>query len=363
MGTEFDVPKTMRAAVLHGAEDVRFEEVPVPATGPGEILARVEAASMDFTDRKVFLRGRHPMIEVPGLFGHEWAGTIVRLGAGVRAPWRPGMRVVAANSAPCGADDAAGLCRLCRLGRQSMCERILYNNGAFAPFIRVPERIVRANLHPISDGVPFEEAALAEPVACAIHGARRMPVAPGSVVAIVGAGPMGLILLAALRREWGDRIRVISLDHHDDRLAVAKELGAFAALNTSRQDAARMVRALLAPGEAIDVAIEAVGTLEAHRDALGLLGRGGTLVSFGGVTPGESLAVDIGRMHYEEIGILPTYHHTPRDFAAAVEAIARREIPVGRLITTRLLLEALPEALRMVGEKATLKIVLTPGGS
>ena len=93
--------RTMVAAVLYGAEDVRLEEVPIPQLGLEDLLARVEAASPDFTDRKVYLRGSHPMIEIPGLFGHEWAGVVVARGEQADARWQPGMRVVAANSAPC----------------------------------------------------------------------------------------------------------------------------------------------------------------------------------------------------------------------------------------------------------------------
>ncbi|MGH7428781.1 MAG: alcohol dehydrogenase catalytic domain-containing protein, partial [Candidatus Methylomirabilaceae bacterium] len=116
----------MRAAVLHGPMDVRMEEVPIPQPGPEDLVARVEAASIDSTDRKVYVRGRHPMIEIPGLFGHEWAGIVAAAGERVGPRWRPGMRVVGANSAPCIEPDAATRCRPCQKGQQSMCERLLY---------------------------------------------------------------------------------------------------------------------------------------------------------------------------------------------------------------------------------------------
>jgi len=351
--------ETMLAAVLHGAKDVRMEEVPIPHVGPEDLLARVEAASVDFTDRKVYLRGRHPMIEIPGLFGHEWAGVVVAAGERASPTWRLGMRVVAANSAPCVEPDPAARCRPCQRDRQNMCERLLYNNGAFAPFIRVPGRIVSVNLHELPPETPFEEAALAEPLACVMHATRRVRLCEGDTVAIVGAGPIGLLFVSSLRGQYGRTISILSLDHHDDRLAMARAIGADAALDTSGgQIRARMKQALGV--ERADVAIEAVGSVQAHQEAFDLLGRGGTLVAFGGLAQGAVFPLDLHRVHYEEVQIVPIYHHTPRDFARAVRAIVRREIPLDRLITARLPLKELPRALDMVRERTTLRTVLLP---
>lgn len=353
--------RTMMAAVLHGPEDVRLEEVPIPRIGPKDLLARVEAASIDFTDRKVYLRGSHPMITVPGLFGHEWAGVVVARGEQANGRWQPGMRVVAANSAPCTDSDPAARCRACRRAYQGMCERLLYNNGAFAPYIRIPERIAEVNLYELPTQVPFEEAALAEPLACVMHAVRRVPIADDARVVIVGAGPIGLLFIAVLRHRYGPSIRLLSTDHHDDRLNLAKSVGADAALNTAGGQKLASVRAALGDEKA-DVVIEAVGSAQAHQEAFELIGRGGTLVPFGGVPKGTILPLDLHRLHYEEIRIVPIYHHTPADFAGAVQAIICREIPVGRLITARLPLKKLSRALEMVQERTTLRTILFPWG-
>lgn len=349
----------MLAAVLYGPRDVRIEEVDVPRIGPGEILAKVEAASVDFTDWKVFLRGRHPMITIPGLFGHEWAGTIVEVGEAVSGRWQPGMRVVAANSAPClptasaqgWPSDGGPPCQACRRDRQNMCERLLYVNGAFASYIRLPSRIVQANLYELAPEIPFEEAALSEPLACVVHAVRRILIHPGDTVAVIGCGPIGLLFIAFLKSQYGGRIQILALDHHEDRLERAREFGADFTLDPRRAGP---------PLGRVNVAIEAVGTVRAHEEALGLLGRGGVLVSFGGIAPGTRMSVDIGRMHYEELQILPIYHHTPANFARAVELIARREIPVGRLITARLPLHELPKALEMVAKRKGLRTIIDP---
>jgi L-iditol 2-dehydrogenase len=349
----------MRAAVLHGAEDVRLEDVPVPVPGPGEVVARVDVASVDFTDYKVFRRGQHPMIRIPGLFGHEWAGTIAAVGPEAEARWRPGQRVVAANSVPCDVESGPA-CRQCRRGRQSLCEAIQYNNGAFAPYILVPARLARGNMHEVPAGVPLERMVFTEPYACVLHAVRRVPVASSDIAVILGAGPMGLFMVNALRGQHGSNLTIVAMDRLEGRLAVARAMGATHALNTSDRPSAEALRGVI--GRAVaDVVIEVIGSVETHREALHLVGRGGTLVSFGGVAPGQTLPVDLGHLHYEEIGILPIYHHTPRDIAAAVQQLAAGEVPVERLITGRLPLSRLADALQMVADKATLRTLLLPG--
>jgi L-iditol 2-dehydrogenase len=352
------MPRRMRAAVLYGAEDVRMEEVPIPRPGPGEVLARVEAASVDFTDRKVFLRGHHPMITVPGLFGHEWTGTIAEVGAGAEDLWRPGQRVAAANSVPCLPDEGP-VCRQCSRGRPSMCENIQYVNGAFAPYILLPARLVKVNLHPVAAAVPLERMVFTEPYACVLHAVRRIPVHPGETIVVLGVGPMGLFLLNALRRRHGPEQILVALDRLDERLRVARCMGASHALNTGGRDAREALRAATGRPDA-DVVVEVIGTLETHQEALRLVGRGGTLVSFGGVAPGQMLPLDIGRLHYEEIAIQPIYHHTPTDVAAAVRQLAAGCVPVEHLITARLPLSELRTALQLVADRKALRTILLP---
>src|SRR5437868_2616525 len=154
----------MRAAVLYGKEDVRLESIPVPAIGPGELLVRVRTALTCGTDVKVFRRGYHAkMINPPALFGHEMAGDIVAVGEGV-ANFRVGGRVVAANSAPC------DQCFFCRRNQSNLCQDLLFNNGAYAEFIRLPQRIVEKNTYPIPNHLDYKDAALTEPLACVLRG-------------------------------------------------------------------------------------------------------------------------------------------------------------------------------------------------
>ncbi len=179
----------MNAAVLHGREDVRIERVPVPEAAPGELIVSVGAALTCGTDLKVFRRGYHArMIVPPALFGHELAGTVVQVGEGVTG-FAVGDRVVALNSAPC------GHCYFCERGQENLCDDLLFNNGAYAEFIRIPARIVAKNTLHVPDHVPFEHAALTEPLACAVDGSEDSHPRAGDTVAVIGGGPLGLMIL------------------------------------------------------------------------------------------------------------------------------------------------------------------------
>src|SRR6202521_4452331 len=146
----------MTAAVLYGKEQLQIEIVDVPKLGPGDVLVRVRAALTCGTDLKVFRRGYHArMIAPPALFGHELAGVVHEAGAGVRG-FKPGMRVVALNSAPCGA------CFWCVRKQENLCEDLLFNNGAYAEYIRIPSRIVSKNTLIVPESLPLEHAALTE---------------------------------------------------------------------------------------------------------------------------------------------------------------------------------------------------------
>src|SRR5208283_465642 len=175
----------MMAAVLYGREDLRVETVDVPGLGPGDVLVRVRTALTCGTDVKVFRRGYHArMIVPPALFGHELAGTVVQAGEGVM-DFASGDRVVALNSAPC------GHCYFCERGQENLCDDLLFNNGAYAEFIRIPARIVAKNTLHVPDHVPLEHAALTEPLACAVHGFEDSRPRPGDTVAVIGGGPLG----------------------------------------------------------------------------------------------------------------------------------------------------------------------------
>src|SRR3954449_4086763 len=179
----------MTAAVLYGREQLGIETVDVPQIGKGDVLVRVRAALTCGTDVKVFRRGYHArMIVPPALFGHELAGDIVAVGSDVKG-FRVGQRVVAANSAPC-LD-----CYYCKRGLENLCEDLLFNNGAYAEYIRIPARIVKRNLYEIPAQISYQDAALIEPLACVLRGLEETGVRAGDTVTIIGLGPIGLMFV------------------------------------------------------------------------------------------------------------------------------------------------------------------------
>ena len=207
----------MTAAVLYGKEDLRLEQVDVPRALAGEIVVRVGAALTCGTDLKVYRRGYHAMMLKPPIpFGHELAGSIYEVGPGVQS-FRLGDRVVALNSAPCDS------CFFCRDNQQNLCEDLLFNNGAYAEFIRIPARIVKKNTLQIPDNVPFEHAALTEPLACVIRGLEESGAQPGDTMVVIGAGPIGLMFMHAAELAG---VNVIAVVKRDDQIAAAKLFGA-----------------------------------------------------------------------------------------------------------------------------------------
>jgi L-iditol 2-dehydrogenase len=318
---------TMRAAVLHGREDIRIEQVPVPEAGPGEIIVQVGAALTCGTDLKVFRRGYHArMIVPPALFGHELAGTVVQAGEGV-TEFASGDRVVALNSAPCGE------CYFCSRGQENLCDDLLFNNGAYAEFIRIPARIVAKNTLKIPEHVALEHAALTEPLACAVHGFEDSRPRKGDTVAVIGGGPLGLMILhvAALAG-----YEVIAIVKHDGQMEAARQLGAAHVVQTaSIRKAIRDTRALTPKDRGVDIAIEAVGVPEAWQEAVELVRKGGTVNFFGGCAANTHVTLDTNRIHYSDITLRATFHHTPAICRKALDLIAGGRFQAGAFITGR----------------------------
>jgi L-iditol 2-dehydrogenase len=316
---------TMKAAVLHGREDVRIESVPVPRAAPGELIVRVGAALTCGTDLKVFRRGYHArMIVPPALFGHELAGTVVEAGAGV-SDFTPGDRVVALNSAPC------GQCYFCQRAQENLCDDLLFNNGAYAEFIRIPARIVASNTLHIPDRVPLEHAALTEPLACAVHGFEDSHPRAGDTVAVIGGGPLGLMILHVAALAGCETIAIVK---HDGQVEAARQLGAAHVVQTtSVRKAIRETRALTPKRQGVDIAIEAVGVPETWQQAVELVRKGGTVNFFGGCAAGTEVVLDTNRIHYSDITLRATFHHTPAICRRALDLIAGGRFQAGAFIT------------------------------
>ena len=317
----------MRAIVFHGPGDLRVEHVarPVPAQGSGDVLVQIEVALTDGTDLKAFRRG-HPVLlgPPPSPFGHEFCGFDVATG----------RRVVAANSAPCEE------CGPCRRGQVTLCERLVpLLNGAYAEYLLVPERIARVNLHEVPRGLASEVAAMTEPLACCIHGVNSAGVREGDTVAIIGAGPIGLMLCACVADVGGIPVVV---GGRPERRALAPLFGARPG-----------------DGRGADVVIEAAGLPETWRLAVELVRPGGTVVFFGGLPGDMEVALPSYRLHYEELTLRGAFHHTPRAVRTALTFLASGSRPWERLVTHQVGLDGV-SALLADPPRDLLKAAVTP---
>src|SRR5262245_13633652 len=183
----------MMAAVLYGRESLKVEKVAIPKPGPDDLLVRVKVALTCGTDFKVWKQGYHArMIAPPAIFGHELAGVVEEVGEHVAHRFRPGMRVVAGNSAPCRE------CFFCLKNSPNLCENLVFINGAYAEYALIPSRILRENLMEIPSHLSFTDAALVEPLACVLRGIDETGIRSGDTTVVIGCGPIGLQFIRLL---------------------------------------------------------------------------------------------------------------------------------------------------------------------
>ena len=324
----------MRALILHGAGDLRLDEVPEPHPGPGEIVVEVTAALTCATDAKMMRAGAHPALEpLPAPLGHEVAGVVAETGEGVRET-RAGDPVVVANSAPCGA------CADCHDGRPNLCARITYLTGAFAERLRVPAAIVARNTYRLPAGLGPEVAAFAEPLACAVHCAARCGAVAGREVLVLGGGVQGQLLTRLLS---GAGARVHLADPHPDRRRRALRMGAAQVHEAPRdRDGVAALRAGVTDGRGLGLVVEAVGRPETWRIALALVRPGGDVMLHGGCPAGSSVQFPTHPLHYSEIAVRGSYHHTPDAFRIALDSLADDATPARELLRHPVRLDEVP---------------------
>ncbi len=347
------MPSEMNAAVLYGKEDVRIERVPLPEVGPGEMVVRVHAALTCGTDLKVFRRGYHAkMLVPPALFGHEMAGVVHEVGPSVRG-FRPGMRVVALNSAPCGA------CYWCVRGQENLCEDLIFNNGAYAEYIRIPARIVAKNTLIVPQSLPLEHAALTEPLACVVRGLEETGAKTGDNVVVIGAGPIGLMFMHVAQLAG---MKVIAVVKRDEQIDSARTFGATHVVQTSvSSDPVAEVRALTAQHRGVDVAIEAVAIPLTWQWAVDMVRRGGTVNFFGGCAAGTKVEIDTNRLHYNDITLKASFHHTPAACRKAFDLLASGRFKCSEYITGRAQLCELEAVLRRLMDRSNdIKTAILP---
>jgi L-iditol 2-dehydrogenase len=328
----------VKQAILHGCEDLRIAENAEAALQRGEVRVAIQAALTCGTDLKVFKRGYHArMLVPPSPFGHELAGVISEVSTeAATTGWQIGDRVVPANSAPCGE------CFFCRHQQENLCDDLQFLNGAYADSIILPARLVAQNLLRLGATTSFADAALTEPLACVVQGVEDCQIQRGQRVLVIGSGPIGLMFVA-LTRQAGCEVTIAG--RGAERLAAAERLGATAVVDLANaaSPAEFLERQGLRP---FDVVIEAVGKPETWAVAVKLVRKGGTVNFFGGCPSGTTLTLDTGLVHYSNLKLLASFHHTPRTIRRALEWIETGVVTAKDFVTGECALAELPALFR-----------------
>jgi L-iditol 2-dehydrogenase len=305
------------------------------------------------------------MLTPPTLFGHEAAGEIVAIGAGVTG-WQVGDRVVANNSAPC-MD-----CFFCRKAEFSLCQNLLFNNGTFAEYLKIPAAIVQHNLLPIPVDVSYALAAMTEPLACVLHGAARSNVRQGDRVVVLGDGAIGLMFVAALASGLGEWVEaeapvvgepfaeVFLLGGNEQRLQIGEKLGAVKSFNYKQvEDVPALVRELT-EGWGADVVVEATGVPQVWEMAIACARPGATVNLFGGCPRDTTISVNTEQLHYSELTLKGVFHNTPRYVRAALNLLASRQLPLEMLVSGEQPLSELEAVFEAMKQRRVIKVAMVP---
>ena len=343
----------MKAVLFYGPGDIRYEETMIKPLAKGEILVKIGAALTCGTDVKTFRRG-HPVLikNIPSGFGHEFAGTVEKVGEGVTNV-KAGDRVVCANSAPC------GHCFYCKREEYNLCENLDLLNGAYAEYIVVPARIVEKNTIILPKTLPFEKAAFSEPLANVVHGVERTGIKAGDTVGVIGIGPIGL-MFARLAKLKG--ARVIAAGRNPLKLKLAEEFShADEVVDLKKYpNPEKIFRDFTDEKKGLDVAVECVGLPEMWERVFSCVRPGGTVHFFGGCKSGSTVTFDTTKMHYGDIKLMSVFHHTPKYFRKALELIKSGDVEVERLITAELPLDKVEWAMEQHIAGNAIKFLIRP---
>lgn len=343
----------MKAILYYGPQNIKYEETMIKPLERGEILVKVDSALTCGTDVKTYKRG-HPVLikQVPSGFGHEFAGIVEEVAEGV-TKFKPGDRVVAANSAPCGE------CFYCKREEYNLCENLDLLNGAYAEYIVVPSRIVEKNTLIVPDDLPLEKAAFCEPLANIVHGAARTEIKPGQTVGIIGIGPIGLMFARVAKLKGA---RVIAGGRNPMKLKLAEEFAHADEIVdlTKYPNPEKIFKSFSDENRGLDVMVECVGLPEIWERAFSCVRPGGTVHFFGGCKSGSTVTFDTTKMHYGDIKLMSVFHHTPKYFREALDLIYSGKIEVEKLITDTLPLDKVEYAMQQHIEGKAIKFLIKP---
>ncbi len=345
----------MKAAVLEGLDSLVFMEVPTPRVGDGEVLVRVHACAVCGSDIRMFHHG-NPRLKPPAVMGHESSGVVSAVGANV-TKFSVGDRVAIGADVPCGE------CAFCVAGFGNNCQ-INYAMGyqfpgSFAEYVLLNRVVVNHGpVHKIADSISFDEAALAEPLACVLNALELSSVRLGDTVVIIGAGPIGCMIIEVARRMGATKVIVVQRSR--PRLEMAKQFGADVYICSSEEDSVTRVREETG-GLGADVILTACPSPQAQVDAILMAKNRARVNFFGGLPKDKSLVtLDTNIIHYKELFIMGAHGCVPRHHKIAVDLIGSGAIKMERYISHRFPLEKAAEAFAAAESHAGMRVVVNP---
>jgi L-iditol 2-dehydrogenase len=348
----------MKAAVYEGKENLIVKDVADPRLEEGEVLLKIDACSVCGTDLRTFRHG-DKKIAPPRVLGHEFCGTVVESRAEGQANVRVGDRVVMYIVLPCGE------CRYCQAGRQNLCvsrtTMSYHYDGAFAPFVKVPAKAVRAgNLLKVTrEDIPSEHMSLAEPLGCVTNAHSRLQIGLKDTVAVIGGGPIG-IMHAVLSRLQGAQ-KVYLLDISPGRLEMARRFDIDGTVLVDKEGSHLQQMEELTEGFGTSVVIVANSVAQSQADALEIAGKGAKVEFFGGLPKSAPTAVlNTNHLHYKELLVSGSYSEKMSDFQAAKALIESGRFPADKIITHTLPLGRITESFPLMETGQALKVCINP---
>ena len=340
----------MRVAMYYNNKDIRVEKIPTPEIGPGELLVRIEASGICGSDVMEWYRIK----KAPLVLGHEIAGEVAEVGQGIDR-YKKRDRIVASHHVPCNS------CRFCLRGHHTVCDTLRsthFDPGGFAEYVRLPAINVDRGVYLIPDGVSFEEASFAEPLACVLRAQRMAGIGPGDTVMVMGSGIAGLLhIQLACAMGAG---RVLATDVSETRLAAAKKFGADIVIDAAEDVLSELRKAN--DGRLADKVLVCTGATSANLQALELVERGGAVLFFAPTDPGVTIPVSINDLFFRnDITLTTSYAGSPADHVTALELIRAHRVRVGEMITHRLSLEETRKGFQLVAKaRDSIKVIIEP---
>ena len=349
----------MIAGIYKGKEQIDVDEIASPKLVDGEVLIKIDACAVCGTDLRTFRHGDKKIVP-PRILGHEFCGTVVESAANGEANVSVGDRVVMYIVLPCGE------CRHCKQGRENLCESrttmSYHHDGAFAPLMKVPAQGVRnGHLFKVETDMPSDQMGLAEPLGCVINAHGKLNIGVYDTVAVIGAGPIGVMHAIVSRLQGAQKVWV--LDTMENRLDMAKQFDIDGTVQV-KPDGSHIERLReLTDGLGPSVVIVACSNAHAQADALEIVGKGGRVEFFGGLPKSAPTAMlNTNHLHYKEIVITGSYSEKMSDFQASQALIQSGRFPADKIITHHLPLERINEAFPLMESGEALKVCIEPRG-